>query len=77
MRKLLEAARPSIVALWGSDGFVNHAETQHCIRLLGEEVLPAVREIGKELDLKSPFEINAPVGIAYSTDIREPVGAGV
>ena len=73
MRKLLEAARPSIVALWGSDGFVNHAETQHCIRLLGEEVLPAVREIGKELDLKSPFEMNAPVGIAYSTDIKEPV----
>ena len=73
MRKLLEAARPSIVALWGNDGFVNHAETQHCIRLLGEEVLPAVREIGKELDLKSPFEINAPVGLGFSTDIKEPV----
>ena len=34
-----------------------------CIRLLGQEVLPAVREMGKELGLWSPFEANAPVSI--------------
>ena len=28
-----------------------------CLRLLGTEVLPAVREIGKELGLKDPFEV--------------------
>ena len=37
-----------------------------CIRLLGQEVLPAVREIGKELKLASPFEINAPVSLAHA-----------
>jgi hypothetical protein len=32
---------------------------------MGEEVLPALREIGKELGLWSPFEANAPVSIAF------------
>ena len=32
----------------------------------GQEVLPAVREMGKELGLWSPFEANAPVSIAYA-----------
>jgi hypothetical protein len=30
---------------------------------MGQEVLPAVREMGKELGLWSPFEANAPVSI--------------
>jgi hypothetical protein len=28
------------------------------LRLMGEEVIPAVREMGKELELHSPFEVN-------------------
>src|SRR5215468_9041573 len=51
MRRLLEETRPSIVGFWGSDGFVKNEDTRTCIRLMGEEVLPAVREIGKELGL--------------------------
>jgi hypothetical protein len=35
-----------------------------CIRLLGDEVLPAVREIGAELDIHDPFELNSPVSLA-------------
>jgi hypothetical protein len=39
-------------------------------------VFPAIREIAKELDLKSPFESNAPVHLKYSTDLRPvPVAA--
>ena len=34
--------------------------------LLGQEVLPAVREMGKTLGLWSPFEANAPISIAYA-----------
>lgn len=33
---------------------------------MGQEVLPAVREIGKELELRSPDEINAPVSLAHA-----------
>ena len=65
LRMLLEETRPGILALWGNDGTVTHEDAKTCIRLLGQEVLPAVREIGKELDLKSPFETNQPVSIEY------------
>jgi alkanesulfonate monooxygenase SsuD/methylene tetrahydromethanopterin reductase-like flavin-dependent oxidoreductase (luciferase family) len=66
LRRILEATRPGIMAFWGSDGNVSHEDTKTCIRLLGQEVLPAVREIGKELGLDSPFEANAPVSIEYA-----------
>ena len=31
----------------------------------GQEVFPAVREMAKEFDLKSPFETNQPVSVDY------------
>ena len=43
------------------------------IRLLGQEVLPALRDIGKELGLWSPFEANAPVSLAHPEPAR-PAG---
>ena len=72
LRVLLEETRPGILALWGNDGRVPHEDSLECIRLLGEEVLPAVREIGDELELASPFDINAPVGLA----VGKPYGLG-
>ena len=41
------------------------AGAQRCIELLGEEVLPAVRQIDEDLGLKSPFEVSAPTGLAH------------
>src|SRR5262245_34139145 len=55
LRRLLEETRPSIVGFWASDGFVTDSDTHTCIRLLGEEVLPAMREIGDGLGLVDPF----------------------
>jgi alkanesulfonate monooxygenase SsuD/methylene tetrahydromethanopterin reductase-like flavin-dependent oxidoreductase (luciferase family) len=66
LKTILEATRPGIMALWGNDGGVSHEDSKTCIRLLGQEVLPAMREIGKELGLNSPFEANAPVSINYA-----------
>jgi hypothetical protein len=42
---------------------------------MGEVVLPAVREMAKELDLKSPFETNQPVSIDYMPGRRQPARA--
>jgi len=67
LKRILEETRPGIMALWGSDGNVSHEDTRTCIRLLGQEVLPAMREIGTELGLDSPFEANAPVSLAYGS----------
>jgi hypothetical protein len=57
--------------LWGNDGSVSNEDARTCIRLLGREVMPAMREIGKELGLKDPFETNAPVHLRYSTDLKQ------
>ena len=65
LRILLEETRPGILGFWGNDGSVTNEDARTCIRLLGQEVMPAVREIAKELDLKSPFETNQPVSVNY------------
>jgi alkanesulfonate monooxygenase SsuD/methylene tetrahydromethanopterin reductase-like flavin-dependent oxidoreductase (luciferase family) len=75
LRVILEETRPSILALWGNDGKVSHEDSMTCIRLLGQEVMPALREIGKELDLKSPFEVNAPVSLAAGTASEQAAAA--
>jgi alkanesulfonate monooxygenase SsuD/methylene tetrahydromethanopterin reductase-like flavin-dependent oxidoreductase (luciferase family) len=65
LRGILEVCRPSILMLWGNDGKVGHADSKRCIELLGKEVVPALREIGKELGLNDPFEIDAPVSLDH------------
>jgi alkanesulfonate monooxygenase SsuD/methylene tetrahydromethanopterin reductase-like flavin-dependent oxidoreductase (luciferase family) len=65
LRVLLEETRPGILGFWGNDGTVPHQDAMTCIRLLGQEVFPAVREMAKELDLKSPFETQQPVSVRY------------
>jgi alkanesulfonate monooxygenase SsuD/methylene tetrahydromethanopterin reductase-like flavin-dependent oxidoreductase (luciferase family) len=66
LRVILEETQPSILALWANDGRISHEDSQSCIRLIGQEVLPALREIGNKLKLRSPFELNTPVSLAAS-----------
>jgi alkanesulfonate monooxygenase SsuD/methylene tetrahydromethanopterin reductase-like flavin-dependent oxidoreductase (luciferase family) len=70
LKRILEETRPGILALWGNDGRVSQQDSLTCVRLMGTEVFPAIREIAKSLDLKSPFESNAPVHLKYSTDLK-------
>ncbi len=64
LRIIMEETRPGIMAFWGNDGKVTHEDSQTCIKLLGGEVLPRVREIAKSLGLNSPFDSNTPVSLA-------------
>jgi len=64
LRIILERTRPGILILWGNDGKISHEDSKRCIELLGREVVPAVKEIGRELGLYDPFEIDAPVSLA-------------
>lgn len=59
LREVLSTLRPGILGVWSNDGTIGHADTMRCLTLLGQEVLPALREIGKELDLPGPFEVAA------------------
>ena len=43
---------------------MTHDDAMRSLRLMGEEVLPAVREMGTELGLTSPFEIDPATGRA-------------
>ncbi len=70
LKTLIEQTRPGIMGLWANDGTVSPEDTRTCIRLLCQEVMPAIREHGKSLGLNSPFEADAPVGIDYSRDLR-------
>ena len=64
LKQILEETRPSILALWGNDGKVDHKDSMDCIRLMGQEVMPALREIGKDLGLDSPFDVDSPISLA-------------
>lgn len=66
LKHLLQYTRPGILSLWGSDGFVSEEDTKTCIRLLGQEVIPAIRDYGKELGLDDPWEADSPVSLRYS-----------
>jgi alkanesulfonate monooxygenase SsuD/methylene tetrahydromethanopterin reductase-like flavin-dependent oxidoreductase (luciferase family) len=57
IRKVLETLRPGIFGIWHIEGSpLEHEVAMTSLRLLGEEVLPAMREIGKELGLVDPYQ---------------------
>lgn len=63
LRVVLETCRPSLLMLWGNDGAMTHEQSKRCIELTGREVIPALREIGDELGLHSPFELGTPISL--------------
>ncbi|MEX1102913.1 MAG: hypothetical protein WED87_01605, partial [Dehalococcoidia bacterium] len=56
VRHVLEYLRPGSIFFWDGDGAMTHDDSMRSLRLMGEEVIPAVREMSKSLDLQSPFE---------------------
>jgi alkanesulfonate monooxygenase SsuD/methylene tetrahydromethanopterin reductase-like flavin-dependent oxidoreductase (luciferase family) len=83
LRWLMERLRPGTFVFWANDGRINHEDSMTCIRLMGEEVLPAIRETARALDLKDPFEADTPVSLAHQRSlesttarISEPAVAG-
>lgn len=56
IRTVLETLRPGSIFFWDGDGAMTHEDTMRSLRLFGSDVLPAVREMGKELGLVGPNE---------------------
>ena len=50
LREVLARVRPGILAVWTNDGSISHKDTMRCLELMGQEVLPALREIEHELE---------------------------
>ena len=59
IRYVLETLRPGSFIMWDGDGAMTHQDTMRSLKLMGQEVIPAVRAVGKELGLKDSFEVNA------------------
>ena len=68
IRHVLETLRPGSVFFWDGDGAMTHEDQMRSLRLMGEYVLPAVREIADELELTSPFDVNPATGKTYSEE---------
>ena len=68
IRHVLEYLRPGSIFFWDGDGAMTHDDQMRSLRLMGEEVIPAVREIADELELRSPFEVDPKTG----KEIQQP-----
>ena len=55
LRKVLEVLRPGIFSFW-LDGPVGAKDRMRCLELLARDVMPALRETGKQLGLVDPFQ---------------------
>jgi alkanesulfonate monooxygenase SsuD/methylene tetrahydromethanopterin reductase-like flavin-dependent oxidoreductase (luciferase family) len=73
IRHVLEYLRPGSIFFWDGDGAMTHEDQMRSLRLMGEEVIPAVREMGKELELFSPFEVDPTTGLPVAAETPEPV----
>ena len=67
IRHVLETLRPGSVFFWDGDGAMTHEDQMRSLRLMGEYVLPAVREIADELELPSSFEVNPATGQPFDS----------
>jgi hypothetical protein len=56
LRDVLSVLRPGILGVWSNDGSISHAHSMRCLQLMGQEVLPALREMDQELKLTDPFQ---------------------
>jgi alkanesulfonate monooxygenase SsuD/methylene tetrahydromethanopterin reductase-like flavin-dependent oxidoreductase (luciferase family) len=75
IRKVLEVLRPGIFGVWQNDGPISAEARTTSMKMIAKEVLPAVREIAKELDLVSPFERTPGQRKLPATGVPESVGS--
>ena len=72
IRHVLEYLRPGTICFWDGDGDMSHEDAMRSLRLMGSDVIPAVREISKELELDGSFEIDPATNQPYTTADAEP-----
>jgi alkanesulfonate monooxygenase SsuD/methylene tetrahydromethanopterin reductase-like flavin-dependent oxidoreductase (luciferase family) len=77
VRHVLETLRPGNVFFWDGDGDFSHEDTMRGIRLMGQYVLPAVREIGRELGLQGAFDVDPRTNEPLAPTTNEPTASEV
>jgi hypothetical protein len=56
VKTMLQVLRPGIFIFFHIQGPVSNADRLTSMRLMAQEVVPAVREYAKEIDLPDPYE---------------------
>ena len=56
IREVLSEIQPGVLCMWTNDGSITHEHAMRCLQLIDQEVLPATREMAKDMELVSPFE---------------------
>ncbi|MGH7880490.1 MAG: LLM class flavin-dependent oxidoreductase, partial [Candidatus Binataceae bacterium] len=69
IRLIMETLRPGVFGMFTIQGPVSVKDRLNNVRLMGQEVLPAMREIAKELGIKDPFEV-APGSRPYTAGTK-------
>ena len=62
VKHVLDVLRPGSIFFWDGDGAMTHEDAVRSLKLMGSDVMPALREYADELGLKSPFEVNTMTG---------------
>ena len=75
IRHVLEYLRPGMICFWDGDGDMDHEDAMRSLRLMGSEIIPAVREMGKELELPGAFEVD-PATNKPAEDSHDPALSG-
>lgn len=75
IRHVLEYLRPGAIFCWDGDGSMTHDDQMRSLRLMGQEVIPAMREMAKELELYSTFEVDSVTGNPIDVTSQELFGA--
>ena len=56
IKQIMDVIRPGTFTFFAVQGPVSNADRMRCIQLLGEHVVPEIREYAKKIGLKDPFE---------------------
>jgi alkanesulfonate monooxygenase SsuD/methylene tetrahydromethanopterin reductase-like flavin-dependent oxidoreductase (luciferase family) len=62
IKHILETLRPGTIFFWDGDGGMTHEDSTRSMTHMGKEVIPAARELGKEMGLVSSFDVNDGTG---------------
>lgn len=73
IKTLLQVLRPGIFTVFNVQGPVGNKNRMTSMRLIAEEVMPAIRECAKELDLPDPYERTPGMIKAHAGAKRAPV----
>ena len=73
IKAILRILRPGVFIMFSVQGPVSNEERRNSMRLFAEDVMPALRDYAKEIDLPDPFE-RTPGSVALSSGAkRAPV----